>query len=247
MRLLRLCQSTFLDSDGTPHVFYHNTPNVFTTFDAARNGTHNDAGWLGDGFYFYGIPNEGNSYGEHQMRVFLDIRNPYYATADDVERLAEANNREESLAFRQRLEDEGYDGVYYDGDLRQEAVAFYPNQIKSAEAVTRDGEGNVIPLSERFDPKKEDIRYAVVDEGGDAGVDVDGIGLSLEDAIAEGLLKLRASHADNMQHRLDALTAIAGRLDEVRRAMWAQRRYDRRTVGDLMSLAQAVHDLRSAG
>ena len=36
------------------------------------------------------------------------------------------------IAFRNEIEDDGYDAVYYNGDLRQEAVVFYPEQIKSA-------------------------------------------------------------------------------------------------------------------
>ena len=36
---------------------------------------------------------------------------------------------------------------------------FYPDQIKSADPVTYDDEGNVIPLSERFNAKNDDIRY----------------------------------------------------------------------------------------
>ena len=38
-------------------------------------------------------------------------------------------------------------------------VAADPSQIKSADPVTRDSKGNVIPLSERFNTKSEDIRY----------------------------------------------------------------------------------------
>lgn len=36
-----------------------------------------------------------------------------------------------------------------------------PSLIKSADPVTYDDNGNVIPLSERFNPEKEDIRYSV--------------------------------------------------------------------------------------
>lgn len=145
--------SKMVDENGEPKVFYHNTPNVFSVFDASRNGTHNDAGWLGDGFYFYGVEGEGNSYGENQMAVYLNIRNPYYATSEEMERLAEANSREESIAFRERLEAEGYDGIYYNGDLREEAVAFYPNQIKSA----TENVGT-------YDAGNDDVRYRKSDE-----------------------------------------------------------------------------------
>lgn len=38
---------------------------------------------------------------------------------------------------------------------------FLPSQIKSADAVTYDDNGNVIPLSERFNSEKDDIRYSL--------------------------------------------------------------------------------------
>ena len=40
-------------------------------------------------------------------------------------------------------------------------IMFRPEQIKLADAVTRDNEGNVIPLSERFNPEHPDMRYSV--------------------------------------------------------------------------------------
>lgn len=142
--------SQMLDEEGKPKVFYHNTDALFNTFNPEFNGTNTDAGWLGDGFYFYGDENEGNGYGKHKMAVYLNIRNPYYATSEDVERLSELNSREASKEFREKLEEEGYDGVYYNGDLRQEAVAFYPNQIKSADNNNGD-----------FSTENDDIRYSL--------------------------------------------------------------------------------------
>ena len=43
-------------------------------------------------------------------------------------------------------------------------VAFYPEQIKSADPVTYDDDGNVIPLSKRFNTEERDIRYSMGDE-----------------------------------------------------------------------------------
>ena len=60
--------------------------------------------------------------------------------------------------FSEALRNAGYDGVVYDN---REYVAFEPNQIKSADPVTYDDNGNDIPLSERFNPAKEDIRYSL--------------------------------------------------------------------------------------
>ena len=69
--------------------------------------------------------------------------------------------------FAEQALAEGKDGaiIYnvYDsgqgGSPIAEYVAFSPNQIKSAEAVTYDDNGNVIPLGERFNEDKEDIRF----------------------------------------------------------------------------------------
>jgi hypothetical protein len=43
-----------------------------------------------------------------------------------------------------------------------QVVVFDPNQIKSADPVTRDADGNVIPLSQRFDATTADINYSIV-------------------------------------------------------------------------------------
>lgn len=56
----------------------------------------------------------------------------------------------------------GYDGVevtFKNGDKFY--VAWFDNQMKSAEPVTYDDNGNVIPLSERFNEEKNDIRYSL--------------------------------------------------------------------------------------
>lgn len=80
------------------------------------------------------------------------------------------------------IEAKGYDGLVYDntsegildysGDTpgRYDAkgeyipndayIPFHASQIKSAEPVTYDNAGNVIPLSQRFDPQSDDIRYS---------------------------------------------------------------------------------------
>lgn len=43
-------------------------------------------------------------------------------------------------------------------------IVFDSNQIKLTDPVTYDDNGNVIPLSERFKPEKEDIRYSLSEE-----------------------------------------------------------------------------------
>ena len=140
--------SQMKDENGEPKVFYHNTNADFFAFNPLYNGSSTDAGWLGDGFYFYGDPSEGQDYGEKKMSVFLNIREPYYASEEENRSLSEQNDRSASLEFREERESEGYDGVYFNGDLRQETVVFSPTQIKSA----TDNVG-------AFDKGNDDIRF----------------------------------------------------------------------------------------
>lgn len=48
-------------------------------------------------------------------------------------------------------------GTLYESEV---VVVFDSNQVKSADAVTYDDNGNIIPLSERFDSNQKDIRYS---------------------------------------------------------------------------------------
>ena len=64
--------------------------------------------------------------------------------------------------FTAALKEKGYDGAIQ-SQLGDAAVAFYPEQIKSADPVTYDDNGNVIPLSERFKSENNDIRYSFRD------------------------------------------------------------------------------------
>lgn len=71
---------------------------------------------------------------------------------DLLQFIAEHNNVE----VKDVLAEYGFDSVKDGGEL----VVFNANQIKSADPVTYDDNGNVIPLSERFNPEKTDIRYS---------------------------------------------------------------------------------------
>lgn len=64
-----------------------------------------------------------------------------------------------------RLKSQGYDSIVSKNKMTSMDrpssvyVLFDPNQIKSADPITRDDAGNIIPLSERFQPSSDDIRY----------------------------------------------------------------------------------------
>jgi len=56
---------------------------------------------------------------------------------------------------------DGYDGVEYKSKFGTEIVVFNPNQAKSADPITRDADGNVIPLSQRFDASRDEISFSI--------------------------------------------------------------------------------------
>ena len=145
-------ESKVVDADGEPLVVYRRDNDAFTVFDQAKT-QQNDAGWLGKGFYFYGDKGEAEratGYGKNLRSFYLKAENPYYITPEEYNRLVEADDPKVSAEFTQRLKDEGYDSVYWNGDLRQEWMVLDSNQVKSA----TDNIGT-------FDPGNPDVRFAV--------------------------------------------------------------------------------------
>jgi hypothetical protein len=170
---------------------YHGTGFEFTVFDKMKQGSnYEDWGRLGKGFYF--APNERSAkmWAERSrggktkvMPVYLkgeNLLDVYGALPDDLvdtipkdwdsltQRLAQkysANYVEYMQEFgynvQEILSSKGYDGLMADDT---EYVVFEPEQVKSADAVTYDDNGNVVPLSERFNSKEQDIRYSLSDD-----------------------------------------------------------------------------------
>lgn len=79
-----------------------------------------------------------------------------------------ANNMGHSVKLTSALLTQGiYDGILdysvgtkFDSTADYHAIALYPNKIKDSAPVTYDDNGNVIPLSKRFDNDNKDIRYS---------------------------------------------------------------------------------------
>lgn len=150
----------------------HGTRGEFTVFDKKRIGSATDEGWLGRGFYFWDSSNrryaEQYANGGKVMEVLLRVEEPYLISQEEMDMLIEASDKHdvETLEeFTENLKENWYDSVV---DTDGEILVFEPNQIKSADAVTYDDNGNVIPLSERFNESNEDIRYSL---GGLLGAD----------------------------------------------------------------------------
>jgi len=68
------------------------------------------------------------------------------------------------------LELGGYDSIIYENLLEtvgeMDYIVWDSNHIKSADPVTYDDNGNVVPLSKRFDTKEMDIRFSLKDSSG---------------------------------------------------------------------------------
>jgi hypothetical protein len=92
----------------------------------------------------------------HAIEYMKNVKYSYLALQNPVVNIMESD-------FSGELQRRGYDGVIQseDGD---EAVVFDSAQIKLADPVTYDDNGNVIPLSERFNPDNPDIRYSYAEE-----------------------------------------------------------------------------------
>ena len=64
--------------------------------------------------------------------------------------------------------------------------------------------------------------------------------MTLEQSIIDGLAKLSAKNRESLQLKLDVVRAIGGKLSELRKAMSAQRKYDRWTVDEVAGLARVM-------
>lgn len=132
--------SDAVDENGEPIAVYHGTDEPFTVFDMRK--TADTAFWFSSGKKKIIDGESGAASRNAIISAYLNITN--IAGWDEYERYG-----------IDELERLGFDGIRLDDDY----VVFYPNQIKSADPFTFDDNGNLIPLSQRFDFSKNDIRY----------------------------------------------------------------------------------------
>ena len=85
----------------------------------------------------------------------LDIRAEYMHTTREIARFAKERGYE-SVKFENIVDNGGMGESTGAGDVY---AYFVPANLKSADPVTYDDNGNVIPLSERFNERNPDIRY----------------------------------------------------------------------------------------
>ena len=116
------------------------------------------------------VSNYTDTYSANSMaEVYREVADIVYSANDnDVEIIAELTNagagNESVLTLTRDIL--GYDGVIYTNDLGyHEYVALVSNQFKSADPVTYDDNGNIIPLSQRFNSEKNNINFSEKDTG----------------------------------------------------------------------------------
>ena len=137
---------------------FHGSGERFNTFSYGHIGSATGVGILGKGFYFGDDKGLAKMYGSQMYDSYLRMENTYHATEEDQYKINTAE-----------LAEKGYDSVdlVIGGGNGKIYCVFDNTQIKSADPVTYDDDGNVIHLSERFDLENQDIRYSVDDDSED--------------------------------------------------------------------------------
>jgi len=151
--------SRIRDDTGKLIPLYHGTGKNFTEF---KRG--NLIGWLGKGIYFAGNRSYAKENGRKVISVYLDSKKPFIVNGnnhyDVLKEVREKFPEADEYNLSEVLQENGFDSILYkDWDKGLIVSVFNPEQIKSADSITYDDNGNVIPLSKRFDPNNNDIRY----------------------------------------------------------------------------------------
>ena len=174
----------YWQGEGKLAPVYHSTFSDFNVFDRNKLGENTD-GEASDEFFeatahvgfWFNTQNLSDGITRYQggkaLKCYLDINRMYFpgtleALANDIaeqwdDDLTPAENGE---VFASSLRWKRYDGIAV-GDTEFGGISFVvlePNQIKSADPVTYDDNGNVIPLSERFNSSSPDIRFSERDD-----------------------------------------------------------------------------------
>lgn len=150
------------------------------------------------------------------------MRDEFYATKDASKpgmshrRLFERLGDSAQESLDQIIKPAGFDGVFVKGGTlgdEMEGVVYDPSQIKSADPITRDDDGNVIPLSQRFQSTTADIRGArpaPVGEMSDAVAEAsDAIAQFVESITPKAGITEGPTPEESARRVIEALTKLA--------------------------------------
>jgi hypothetical protein len=123
-------------------IVFHGTSNrKFTVFDPAKANNQ----LLGTGFYFIDSERESKYYGPNTIRAYLKLGNSVSVDTNTSD--------------AQEIDFSSFDSTVAKTPMGTVFRVANPKRIKSADPITYDDNGNIIPLSQRFDSSKDDIRY----------------------------------------------------------------------------------------
>lgn len=180
---LAMPNTKVVDENGNPKVMYHGdrkksryifSTDTFFTPDATYAKRYTNS--TGEVYATYlDIQKPFDIRDKKAYDIFVEFRGGRTpaATASGAMDWAEYSY-EDLQEFVEEYAPNEYDGFIMDegadpdgnGGIKHRGLSYVPfasNQIKSADPATYDDNGNVIPLSERFNPEKEDIRYSLME------------------------------------------------------------------------------------
>ena len=152
---------------------FHGTSRSFNEFDKEKRGASGTAA-ASKAFWFtedeatagnFSKLRTGAGGGSRIINAYLkgDFAESDFSDVPDWNTSISHNKRRDAV---QRAIRNGKDGVHFIqmadfGPAADAYAVFNPEQIKSADPVTYDNAGNVVLLSQRFNPESKDIRYSV--------------------------------------------------------------------------------------
>ena len=153
-----------------------------------------------------------NIRGEYGLSEIQDSGLPDWTDGYDISDYIDENG----LDFDSIVLDEGGDMV--DGKPVSRGLSYVirnANQVKSADVITYDDNGRIIPISQRFNPENEDIRYSLRDSNQDNSVRgiLSRIDVSTRKNSAEQF------HLSRYQERLGKLSDAEERLTDIQARM----------------------------
>ncbi len=201
---------------GYTYKAYHRTENGFTVFDLSKARKSMDI----QGFFFSADAEAEREYGSVRYDTFLKMNNPYIVDSNEKQKAIpfDLSKMDSGVTAREWLQENGYDSVIrkaeYFGAEADEYIVFDSSQIKSAEPFTyaddEYGEGDIIPLSERFNEDSKDIRYSFSSIGasffGDENISAEEFEMMVED----GSYKKKQGYRDYVQSCVDVYRQSRG-------------------------------------
>ena len=168
-----------VEESGKPILLQHATLSDWNEYKMPKEGEVGWSGASGQAIWLspYGspirsskVPIEGEEFKIKKLYAFAE--NPLVvSTKEEAERAKEQYGQALPFFIKKdgvsKLRKSGIDGIvwkYSETKGPAEFVVFNPSQIKSAEAITRDDSGKIIPPSKRFSESKKDTRFESIDK-----------------------------------------------------------------------------------